>query len=158
MDRVVGIDLGTTNSLVAILEDGGPRVLLDPDTGAHLLPSAVSFLPDGEVVVGERARQLAAQHPFDTILSVKASGLGPEHVTDGISTASPGGHAGTGALPRGGRGRCSRVWATCSASSVAGRTGWEPVAGGRTVPAYFNDGQRQATKDSRPRRRRDPRR
>ena len=82
MDRVVGIDLGTTNSLVAILEDGGPRVLPDPDTGARLLPSAVSFLPDGEIVVGQRARQLAAEHPLDTILSVKRfMGLGPEHVT-----------------------------------------------------------------------------
>src|SRR5258706_516444 len=47
MARVVGIDLGTTNSLVAVLEDGGPRCLPDPETGEILLPSAVAFLPDG---------------------------------------------------------------------------------------------------------------
>ena len=49
MDRVVGIDLGTTNSLVAVLDGDAPRVLPDPETGAPLLPSAVSFLPGGEV-------------------------------------------------------------------------------------------------------------
>ena len=70
MGRIVGIDLGTTNSLVAVLEEGGPRVLPDPATGAHLLPSAVAFLPGGEVIVGERARRLAGERPFETILSV----------------------------------------------------------------------------------------
>ena len=64
MGRIVGIDLGTTNSLVAVLEDGGPRVLADPETGERLLPSAVAFLPGGEVVVGDaRATRSRARAP-----------------------------------------------------------------------------------------------
>src|SRR5258706_6382734 len=83
MARVVGIDLGTTNSLVAVLEDGGPRCLPNPDTGEVLLPSAVAFLPDGGVVVGRRAKALAGELPFDVVLSIKRfMGLGPEHVSD----------------------------------------------------------------------------
>src|SRR4029077_18861325 len=71
------------NSLVAVLGDDGPRVLPDPATGARLLPSAVAFLPGGEVRVGAVARALAAERPFDTILSVKRfMGLGLEHVTE----------------------------------------------------------------------------
>src|SRR5262245_34559677 len=82
-DHVVGIDLGTTNSLVAVLESDGPRVLPNPETGAHLLPSAVAFLPGDEVRVGEAARALATERPFDTVLSVKRfMGLGLEHVTE----------------------------------------------------------------------------
>ncbi|TMA78068.1 MAG: molecular chaperone DnaK, partial [Deltaproteobacteria bacterium] len=71
MSRIIGIDLGTTNSLVAFLGDDGPLVVPDPETGARLLPSAVAFLPSGEVVVGERARELVVERPLDTILSVK---------------------------------------------------------------------------------------
>src|SRR4029453_13973842 len=82
-ERVVGIDLGTTNSLVAVLDDDGPRVLPDPDTGARPLSPAGAFLPGDEVRVGESARALAAERPFDTILSVKRfMGLGLEHVSD----------------------------------------------------------------------------
>ena len=82
MGRIIGIDLGTTNSLVAVLEEGGPRVLPDPETGAALLPSAVAFLPGGEVIVGARAKALAGERPLDTILSVKRfMGLGLEHVS-----------------------------------------------------------------------------
>src|SRR5947199_5218181 len=62
--QIIGIDLGTTNSLVAVLGEDGPRVLRDPSTGARLLPSAVAFLPGGEVVVGERARALAPDRPL----------------------------------------------------------------------------------------------
>jgi len=71
MGRIVGIDLGTTNSLVAVLEASGPRVLADPESGERLLPSAVSFLPTGEVLVGTTARLRALEAPFETILSVK---------------------------------------------------------------------------------------
>src|SRR5262249_2777553 len=81
--RIIGIDLGTTNSLVAVLEADGPRVLPDPETGERLLPSAVAFLPGGEGIVGAGARALVAERPLDTILSVKRfMGLGPEHVTE----------------------------------------------------------------------------
>src|SRR5262249_9585566 len=155
MDRVVGIDLGTTNSLVAILEDGGPRVLPDPDTGARLLPSAVSFLPGGEVVVGQRARQLAAEFPLDTILSVKRfMGLGPEHVSEGDRRRYRfvAGASGGGAFLPGGRERTAPEVSAYvlrelrrRAESALGETVSKAVI---TVPAYFNDSQRQATKDA----------
>jgi len=155
MDRVVGIDLGTTNSLVAILEDGGPRVLPDPDTGARLLPSAVSFLPDGEVVVGERARQLAAERPLDTILSVKRfMGLGPEHVTDEDRRRYrfAEGTSGVVRFLAGGRERTApevSAYVLRELRRWAERALDEPVSKAVvTVPAYFNDSQRQATKDA----------
>ena len=83
MARVVGIDLGTTNSLIAVAgEDGRPTIVSSPDDGARLLPSAVSFLPDGGVLVGAAARARATEHPLETILSVKRfMGVGLEHVT-----------------------------------------------------------------------------
>src|SRR2546426_10632224 len=82
MERVFGIDLGTTNSLIAYLDGDTPRVVLDPDTGSALLPSVASFPNPGEVVVGEAARQLAPRAPMQTIASVKRfMGLGMEHVT-----------------------------------------------------------------------------
>src|SRR5713101_5910566 len=60
MARIFGIDLGTTNSLIAVMEGGAPRVIADPVGGATLLPSVVAIAPDGEVVVGERAIELEA--------------------------------------------------------------------------------------------------
>ena len=69
--RAVGIDLGTTHSLVATVEaDGSARILLD-ETGAALLPSVVSFLPDGGLRVGRAAQALAGAHPRTTFRSIK---------------------------------------------------------------------------------------
>ncbi len=155
MDRVVGIDLGTTNSLVAILDPEGPRVLPDPETGARLLPSAVSFLPGGEVVVGEGARQLAGELPLDTILSVKRfMGLGPEHVSDEDRRRYrfAEGASGVVRFVAGGR---ERTAPEVSAYVLRELRRWAEAALGEpvskavvTVPAYFNDSQRQATKDA----------
>jgi Fe-S protein assembly chaperone HscA len=155
MSRVVGIDLGTTNSLVAVLDPEGPRLLSSPETGERLLPSAVCFLRGGEIVVGQRARELAAVHPFETILSAKRfMGLGMEHVT--------------------GEDRRRYRFATEDDGPVRFRVGdrvvtppevsayvlrelkrWADAALGEpvtravvTVPAYFNDSQRQATRDA----------
>ena len=155
MARIVGIDLGTTNSLVAVLTDDGPRVLADPTTGERLLPSAVTFLPEGEVVVGTRARQMVAEHPFDTILSVKRfMGLGPEHVTEedrkryrfddapgGIVRFRAGGRTVT---PPEVSAHILRELRR-RAEAVLGEPVPQAVI---TVPAYFNDSQRQATKDA----------
>jgi molecular chaperone DnaK len=153
--RIIGIDLGTTNSLVAVLEADGPRVLSDPDTGARLLPSAVAFQPDGDVVVGGRARELAGEQPLDTILSVKRfMGLGAEHASadDRRRYRLVEGQAGPIRFEVGGR----RVTPPeVSAYVLRELKRWaetaldEPITQAViTVPAYFNDSQRQATKDA----------
>jgi len=80
--RIVGIDLGTTNSLVAVLTDDGPKVLADPATGERLLPSAVTFLPDGEVVVGRRARDLAVERSRATAQEREPEVLLGDEVTE----------------------------------------------------------------------------
>jgi molecular chaperone DnaK len=153
--RIIGIDLGTTNSLVAVLEEGGPRVLPDPETGTRLLPSAVAFLPGGEVVVGQRARELVVERPLDTVLSVKRfMGLGFEHVTDedrrryrfveggeGIVRFAVGGREVTPPEVSAYILRELKRWAEAALG--------EPVSQAVvTVPAYFNDSQRQATRDA----------
>src|SRR5580700_942739 len=68
--RPIGIDLGTTNSLVAYVSNERPVAISDCDQEV-LLPSVVAYLPSGEVVVGRRAARMAAEHPRDTIVSVK---------------------------------------------------------------------------------------
>ena len=55
MSRIFGIDLGTTNSLIAVMEGQRPRIIADPETGESLLPSVVAITPQGEVFVGEQA-------------------------------------------------------------------------------------------------------
>jgi molecular chaperone DnaK len=155
LDRIIGIDLGTTNSLVAVLEEDGPRVLPDPATGARLLPSAVAFLPGGEVVVGQRARELAAERPLDTILSVKRfMGLGFEHVTDEDRRRYRFAAAGSGPVRFAVAGR-EVTPPEVSAHVLRELKRWAEAALGSTVsravvtvPAYFNDSQRQATKDA----------
>jgi len=153
--RIIGIDLGTTNSLVAVLEENGPRVLTDPDSGARLLPSAVAFLDDGNVVVGERARVLVAERPLDTILSVKRfMGLGFEHVTedDRRRYRFAEGTEGVVRFAVGGR---TVTPPEVSAYILRELKRWAEAALGEpvtqaviTVPAYFNDSQRQATRDA----------
>src|SRR5437868_997651 len=58
MSRIFGIDLGTTNSLIAVMEGDRPQVIPDPESGSALLPSVVALTPNGEVVVGDRAVEL----------------------------------------------------------------------------------------------------
>ncbi len=155
MSRVVGIDLGTTNSLVALLEPEGPRLLSSPETGERLLPSAVCFLPGGEIVVGQPARELAAVHPFETILSAKRfMGLGMAHVTaedrrryrfatddDGPVRFRVGDRVVTPPEVSAYVLRELKRWADTALD--------EPVTRAVvTVPAYFNDSQRQATRDA----------
>src|SRR5437879_2390505 len=83
VSRIIGIDLGTTNSLVAYVDEatGLPRVIPDAE-GRPLLPSVVAFTPDG-IVVGEAARRQLARRPADTVYSVKRlMGRGHEDVKD----------------------------------------------------------------------------
>jgi molecular chaperone DnaK (HSP70) len=63
VERIVGIDLGTTNSLVAFIDNDTPRVIPDLQTGDPLLPSVVAFLEDGSVVVGHQAKERATDYP-----------------------------------------------------------------------------------------------
>ena len=79
--RVVGIDLGTTNSLVAVVDDGEPRCLAVDARGGRLLPSVVSYVGGSTPKIGEPARALASQHPHDTIASVKRlMGRSPDEI------------------------------------------------------------------------------
>ncbi len=148
-----GIDLGTTNSLIATVQSAQARALVDED-GATLLPSVVRYLPGNGIVVGREAQESQAEDPQNTIVSVKrfmgrslsdlpeASGL-PYRFTDGpgmlgISTIS---------------GERSPVQVSAEIL-IALRERAEVALGGPlsgvviTVPAYFDDAQRQATKDA----------
>src|SRR5262245_59809950 len=70
MPKIVGIDLGTTNSLVAIVENGTPRVIPGPD-GSNLVPSAIYFDPSAEVLVGNTAKARMIDNPKNGVFSIK---------------------------------------------------------------------------------------
>jgi Fe-S protein assembly chaperone HscA len=155
MGRIVGIDLGTTNSLVAVLEASGPRVLADPETGERLLPSAVSFLATGEILVGGAARARALEAPLETILSVKRfMGIGREHLSDEDTRRYR--------IVPNERGPVrfqvhERTLTPPEVSAYVLRElkrraeaalGEDIERAVITVPAYFNDSQRQATRDA----------
>src|SRR5262245_40040663 len=69
-DRIIGIDLGTTNSVVAIMEGGEPRVIVNTE-GQRLTPSVVAFTDSGERLVGQAAKRQAVTNPQNTIFSIK---------------------------------------------------------------------------------------
>jgi molecular chaperone DnaK len=153
MSRIVGIDLGTTNSLVAYVDGGIPKVIPDAE-GALLLPSIVAFTPEG-VIVGESARRQLARNSARTIYSVKRlMGKGYEDVADELRH-----------LPYDVRPSAEVVrirvgdrevtppevsaYILRALKSRAEAFFGEPVEQAViTVPAYFNDAQRQATKDA----------
>lgn len=163
--RVVGIDLGTTNSLIAVVDGGEPRCLFDEDGGA-LLPSVVSYRRSGPPLVGETARAEAALTPHDTIASVKRfMGRGPKDLeregTDRrfLQYRFAPTDAGSPGIVRfqveGDRGPRLVTPIEVSAEILrALRQRAEEQLGGElegaviTVPAYFDDAQRQATKDA----------
>ena len=150
--RAIGIDLGTTNSLVAVVKDGKPEVIPDND-GHELLPSVVYYGSKEYVCVGTDALKFSESNPTDTLVSVKrflgrekvgsASEASMHNLTfegDGISfvTAS---------------GIVNPVQASAEILSALSSRAWdflqEDIEGAViTVPAYFNDAQRQATKDA----------
>ena len=154
MERIVGIDLGTTNSLIAFVDGDTPRVIPDAQTGDPLLPSVVAFLSDGQIEVGQNAKALLADQPLTTIQSVKRfMGLGMEHVSTedhrryrfadeaGIVRFALPSHPYTAPEVSAFILRALRDRAEASLK--------EPVRKVViTVPAYFNDSQRQATKDA----------
>ena len=156
MERIFGIDLGTTNSLIAYTEDGVPRVLADPDTHSPLLPSVVSFPEADEIIVGARAKALASQYPLTTIASVKRfMGLGMEHVTEEDRehyAFAPGARADIVRFRIHDREytppEISALILKELKRRAAAALGEEVRQVVITVPAYFNDSQRQATRDA----------
>jgi molecular chaperone DnaK len=156
MDRIFGIDLGTTNSLIAYSEDGTPRVIVDPETQSALLPSVVSFPSPEEIVVGASAKELARRNPLTTVASVKRfMGLGMEHVTAEDRAYNAFAEGGSQRIVRfrihGREYTPPEISALIlkalkqRAETVLGETVNKVVI---TVPAYFNDSQRQATRDA----------
>jgi molecular chaperone HscA len=158
--RAVGIDLGTTNSLVAVVQAGQPRCLRESNSGSALLPSVVHYAKDGRVVVGGEARALAMSSPRDTIASVKRfMGRGPDDAEAkrklnpyAIVTSSPGdpvvrfsvGDGVRAVTPIEVSAEILRVLKARAEAELGGELDGVVI----TVPAYFDDGQRQATRDA----------
>ncbi|AWR22287.1 MULTISPECIES: molecular chaperone DnaK [Aurantimicrobium] len=133
MSRAVGIDLGTTNSVVAVLEGGEPTVIANAE-GFRTTPSVVAFTKDGEVLVGEPAKRQAVTNVDRTIASVKRH-IGTDWtvaIDDKKYTPQEVSARILGKLKR-------------DAETYLGDTVTDAVI---TVPAYFNDAERQATKDA----------
>lgn len=151
----IGIDLGTTHSLVATMQSGLPRVLPDHD-GQVLLPSVVRYLADGHVEVGERARQGAAQDPLNTLISVKrfmGRGLDVLHQLGAQLPYDITLHDNGVPYFRTIAGERSPVEASAEILRVLKLRAEEALGGELagaviTVPAYFDETQRQATKDA----------
>ena len=133
MGKVIGIDLGTTNSCVAVMEGGKPTVIVNSD-GGRTTPSVVGFAKTGERLVGEPAKRQAITNPDNTISSIKRHMGESYKVTIEGKSYSP-----------------QEISAMVlqklksDAESYLGETVSEAVI---TVPAYFSDAQRQATKDA----------
>ncbi|MEN9796533.1 MAG: hypothetical protein RL653_229 [Pseudomonadota bacterium] len=153
--HAVGIDLGTTHSLVASVFHGKPRCLEADVDHALLLPSVVHYAKDGSVVVGNRARALAAQHPTDTIVSVKrfmGKSLGDAE-TRKLGAYRFSGEAGLVRFEVAGGQPVTPIEVSAEILRALKRRA-EAHFNGKveqaviTVPAYFDDAQRQATRDA----------
>ncbi|HET9129388.1 MAG TPA: Hsp70 family protein, partial [Terriglobia bacterium] len=155
MSKIVGIDLGTTNSLVAIVENGVPRVLAGRD-GNKLVPSIIHFEEGGEVLVGNRAKARLIENPKNTIFSIKRfMGKGIEDVREDLpmlpfDISGDSEHVirlkifGKEYTPP----HLSAFILRELKANAEAALGEEVVNAVVTVPAYFNDAQRQATKDA----------
>jgi molecular chaperone DnaK len=153
--KVIGIDLGTTNSVVAVMEGGEPKVIINEE-GSRLTPSVVAFTKDGEVLVGQTAKRQAITNPENTIFSIKRFvGRRFNEVQEEIKTVPykvVGDQDGNVRVDvRGKQYTPQEISAFVlqklrkSAEAYLGQQVDDAVI---TVPAYFNDSQRQATKDA----------
>ncbi len=133
MSKVIGIDLGTTNSVVAVMEGGEPTVITNPE-GSRLTPSVVGFTKDGERLVGQLAKRQAVSNPDRTIASIKRH-MGTDYkvTIDGSSYTPP---------------QISAMILQKLKADAEKYLSEEVTQAVITVPAYFNDSQRQATKDA----------
>ena len=156
MGKIIGIDLGTTNSCVAVMEGGEPKII-NNEEGARTTPSVVAWDKNGEILVGQVARRQAITNPDNTVYSVKrfmghrwaeaeaeagrvaykvvggSSGMAEVELSDGKHLAPP--EISAKILQK----------LKAAAEKYLGEEVSEAVI---TVPAYFNDAQRQATKDA----------
>jgi molecular chaperone HscA len=156
--RSIGIDLGTTNSLVAVVQAGQPVCLQEGDSA--LVPSVVHYAKDGRVVVGQEARASAIASPRDTLASVKRfMGRGPDDaeakrklVPYAIAPSASGDSVVRFSVVGGARmvtpvevsAEILRVLKARAEATLGGEVDGAVI----TVPAYFDDGQRQATRDA----------
>ncbi len=149
----VGIDLGTTNSLVAAVRSGLP-VVLEDEAGAKLVPSVVHYGADGVLTVGQAARAFAARDPHNTIASAKRLiGRAPGEIASGTVPYPlvPLSDSAVGVKTRAGVKSPVEVGAEVLRvlkARAEGALGGALVGAVITVPAYFDDAQRQATKDA----------
>jgi molecular chaperone DnaK len=154
MAKIIGIDLGTTNSCVAVMEGGDPKVIANEE-GARTTPSVVGFAKSGERLVGQVAKRQAITNPENTIFSIKRfMGRRYNEVSDEMKmvpykVVQQGDHVAV--VAQGKEYTPPEISAMIlqklkkSAEAYLGETVNEAVI---TVPAYFNDAQRQATKDA----------
>jgi molecular chaperone DnaK len=154
-EKIIGIDLGTTNSVVAVMEGGEPKVIPNQE-GSYLTPSVVAFTDKGETLVGEPARRQAVTNPGKTVYSIKRF-MGRRHdEVHGEEKMVPytvvGGPTDYVKVKAGSKEYTPPEISALilrklreSAESYLGHKVRKAVI---TVPAYFNDAQRQATKDA----------
>ena len=133
MSKIIGIDLGTTNSCVAVMEGGEPTVIPNPE-GARTTPSVVAFTKDGERLVGQVAKRQAITNPDKTISSIKRD-MGTDRKVDIDGKKYTPQEISAMILQK----------LKSDAEAYLGETVTQAVI---TVPAYFSDSQRQATKDA----------
>ncbi len=133
MSKIIGIDLGTTNSCVAVMEGGEPTVLVNAE-GARTTPSVVAFSKDGERIVGQVAKRQAVTNPDRTIASIKRE-MGSDYKVniDGKAYSPQ---------------EISAMVLTKLKTDAEAYLGSKVTQAVITVPAYFTDSQRQATKDA----------
>ena len=133
MAKTIGIDLGTTNSVVAVMEGGKPTVIANAE-GSRTTPSIVGFSKTGEKLVGQLAKRQAILNPDKTIISIKR-----EMGTDFKKNIN-----GKDYTPQ----EISAMILRKLADDASAYLGEKVTSAVITAPAYFNDAQRQATKDA----------
>ena len=133
MSKIIGIDLGTTNSCVAVMEGGQPTVIANTE-GARTTPSVVAFTKTGERLVGDAAKRQAVTNAEKTISSIKRDmGTDRGRTIDGKKYSPQ---------------QISAMILQKLKADAEGYLGEKVTEAVITVPAYFNDAQRQATKDA----------
>src|SRR5678809_1255923 len=155
MSKIIGIDLGTTNSVVAVMEGGEPTVITNSE-GGRTTPSVVAFTKDGSRLVGQVAKRQAVTNPENTVYSIKRfMGRRYNEVTEEIKQVPykvQGAGNGDVRISAGGKEwsppEISAIILQKMKQSAEDYLGQKVEKGVITVPAYFNDAQRQATKDA----------